>query len=44
MAGASDESEMGAFSYLQQPQRDANLRRVLEEFLPLGLETDIIYI
>ena len=40
-AGAEDESEMGAFRFLQQPHRLANLRVTLEEYLRLGLEAGI---
>ena len=36
--GASDESEMGAFHDLFQPQRETNLRLRLEEYLRFGLE------
>ncbi len=39
--GADDESEMGAFHYLFQPQREANLRVCLEEYLRFGLEVGI---
>jgi P2-related tail formation protein len=42
--GADNASEMGVFSFLQQPQREANLKIVLEEYLRLGLEAGIIYI
>jgi hypothetical protein len=41
--GAEDGSEMGAFSHLEQPQREANLRIRLEEYLPFGLEAGLIY-
>jgi hypothetical protein len=40
--GAEDGSEMGAFSFLQQPQREANLRAVLDEYLRLGLEAGVV--
>jgi hypothetical protein len=36
--GAESGSEMGAFSHLMQPQREANLRTVLSEYLPFGME------
>ena len=39
--GASDGSEMGAFSSLKQPQRAANLRSVLDEYLRFGLEAGV---
>lgn len=41
--GAEDGSEMGAYCHLKQPQREANLRLRLEEYLPFGLEPGIIY-
>jgi hypothetical protein len=42
--GADDGSEMGAFSHLRQPQRVANLRLRLEEYLPFGLEPGLVYV
>ena len=42
--GAADGSEMGAFSHLKQPQREANLRIRLEEYPPFGLEAGFIYV
>lgn len=42
--GAEDESEMGAFSHLKQPQRESNLRLRLKEYLPFGLQPGIIYV
>lgn len=41
--GAEDGSEMGAFSFLKQPQRAENLRTSLDEYLRFGLEAGIIY-
>jgi hypothetical protein len=41
--GASDESEMGVFHNLFQPQREANLRSRLEEYTPIGMETGIVF-
>jgi hypothetical protein len=41
--GADDESEMGAFHDLHAPQREANLRARLEEYLRFGLEAGILY-
>jgi hypothetical protein len=41
--GASDEGEMGAFHQLYQPQREANLRVRLVEYLRVGLEAGIFY-
>jgi hypothetical protein len=40
--GADDESEMGVFHDLFQPQRMANLLARLEEFTPAGIEVEII--
>jgi hypothetical protein len=42
--GAEDGSEMGAFSFLKQPQRAANLRISLDEYLRFGLEAGIFYV
>ncbi len=42
--GAEDNSEMGVFSTLQQPQREKNLLAALEEYLRFGLETGIFYV
>lgn len=42
--GADDGSEMGAFSSLKQPQRVANLRTVLDEYLRFGLEAGVFYV
>lgn len=41
--GADDESEMGAFHKLHQPQRETNLRVRLEEYLRFGLEAGVFY-
>ncbi len=41
--GADDESEMGAFHDLYQPQRAANLRARLEEYTPAGMNAGIIF-
>ena len=40
--GAEDGSEMGAFSFLRQPQRRANLLAALDEYLRFGLEAGMI--
>lgn len=40
--GADDGSEMGAFHFLQQPQRTANLLTALDEYLRFGLEAGVI--
>lgn len=42
--GASDEGEMGVFRHLQQPQREANLRATLTDFLRFGLEAGIFFV
>lgn len=41
--GAEDGSEMGVFSHLKQPQREANLRAALDEYLRFGLSAGIFY-
>ncbi len=41
--GAEDGAEMGAFRFLQQPQRGANLRASLDEYLRFGLEAGLIF-
>jgi hypothetical protein len=35
---------MGAFSDLKQPQRLANLRASLTEYLPVGLEAGVFFV
>lgn len=40
--GADDESEMGVFHDLFQPQREANLRVRLDEYVPAGADVGII--
>lgn len=42
--GAENGSEMGAFSALDLPLREANLRASLDEFLPFGLEAGIFFV
>lgn len=42
--GAENGAEMGAFEHLLQPQREANLRTRLDEYLPFGLEAAILYV
>ncbi|WP_051309286.1 hypothetical protein [Desulfogranum japonicum] len=42
--GADDESEMGVFHDLYQPQREINLRTRLDEYLRFGLEAGIFYV
>ncbi len=41
--GADDESGMGVFHDLYQPQRKANLRARLEEYTPAGMDAGIIF-
>ena len=41
--GAEDESEMGVFHDLFQPQREANLAVRLEEYTPASMDTGIIF-
>ncbi len=41
--GADDESEMGAFHDLYQPQREANLRARLREYTPAGMTAGILF-
>jgi hypothetical protein len=43
-SGAEDGSEMGTYAHLKQPQREANLRTRLEEYLPFGLAAGLIYV
>jgi hypothetical protein len=42
-AGADDGAEMGVWHHLRQPQREANLRASLDEFLRLGLEAGPLF-
>ncbi|HWO01557.1 MAG TPA: hypothetical protein VNS63_20025, partial [Blastocatellia bacterium] len=42
--GADDESEMGAFHDLYQPQRLANLRARLDEYTPANMDAGIFFI
>ena len=42
--GAGNGSEIGAFCSLLQPQREANLKASLDEYLRLGLEAGIFYV
>jgi hypothetical protein len=42
--GADDESEMGVFHDLFQPQRAANLERRLAEYSPAGIDVGITYV
>ena len=42
--GADDESEMGVFHDLFNPQREANLRARLDEYSPAGMNAGIIFV
>jgi hypothetical protein len=42
-SGADDESEMGAFHDLYQPQRTANMKIRLNEYTPAGMDAGIIF-
>jgi hypothetical protein len=42
--GADDESEIGAFHNLYQPQRAANLRARMGEYTPAGTDAGIIFV
>ncbi|HEY5786420.1 MAG TPA: phage tail protein [Microlunatus sp.] len=42
-AGADDESEMGAYHFLQQRRRVANLSAQLSHYLPFGLEAGVFF-
>ena len=41
--GTDDESEMGVFHDLFQPQREANLRARLNEYTPAGMDASVIF-
>ena len=43
-AGAESGAEMGAFEFLKQPQREANLRDALDEYLRFGLEAGLFVV
>lgn len=42
--GAEDGSAMGVYSELKAPQREANLRAALDEYLRFGLQAGIFYV
>ena len=42
--GAESGAEMGAFEFLKQPQREANLRDALAEYLRFGLEARVVFV
>jgi hypothetical protein len=41
--GGEDGTEMGAFGYLRNPQRETNIRTVVAEYLRLGMEAGLLY-
>jgi hypothetical protein len=41
--GADDEGEMGVYHHVRRPQREANLRLRLDEYLRVGLEVGVFY-
>jgi hypothetical protein len=42
--GGRDGTEMGVFCHLHRPQREINLRRILDEYLPFGLSAAVFYV
>ncbi|MDD4160957.1 MAG: hypothetical protein PHW87_00590 [Methanothrix sp.] len=44
LRGSEDGSENGAFSSKKQPQREADLRDCMDEYLPIGLNAGIFYV
>lgn len=42
--GAEDEGEMGAFNFLDNPQRLANLTSRMDEYLRFGLEAGVVFV
>jgi hypothetical protein len=42
--GGDGGSEMGAYAFLEQPHREANLRRALDEYLPASLEAGVFFV
>lgn len=42
--GAESGAEMGVFEELKQPQREANLRVRLEEYMPYGLQAGMVFV
>jgi len=41
--GAEDGGEMGAFHFIQAPQRESDLSVRLQEYLPVGLDVGLVY-
>lgn len=44
LQGADDEGEIGVMHALFQPQREANLRTRLDEYLRFGLHAGLFYV
>jgi hypothetical protein len=44
LRGADDQSEMGVYHDLYEPQRAALLRQRLQEFTPAGMDAGLIFI
>lgn len=42
--GADDEGEMGAFNFLRETQREANVRASLDEYLSFGLDAGVLHL
>lgn len=42
--GVGNIAEIGVFYHLYQPQREANIQIMLEEFLPLGLDANVFHV
>lgn len=42
--GSDHRAEIGVFAQLYQPQRAANIQRMLDQYLPLGLNVGITYV
>lgn len=42
--GAENGSEMGVFNHLKQPQREADLRAAMNEYLRFGLEAGLFFV
>jgi hypothetical protein len=42
--GAEDGTEIGAFCFLRQPQRHAQLRALIDEYVRFGLEVGLFYV
>lgn len=42
--GAEEGTEMGVFNHLKQPQREANIRASLDEYLRFGMNAGLIFV